>query len=362
MRAATLAFCVVGIYGCFLLWGYFQEKLTTTDYGPVDPETKKGPRFHFFIFMNLIQSLIACGCAAVYAAVRHVDLSVGHMSWNLRGLYMLVGLTSCVASPIGYSSLKFINFPTMTLSKSCKLVPVMAVQVLLYRKRYPLYKYASVALITLGIFMFFLNQPEKEGKAVSNSLWGVFLVVLNLLLDGFTNSTEDVIFKEHRTSATQLMFFLNLAQAFLMILWLLNPWNSELFDVLSFFSSYPESLYDLVVFSLAGALGQTIIFFTLEQFGSLTLVTITVTRKLFSIVLSVISFGHSLSSVQQVCVLVVFLGIFLESFLKDKNHHTHSHSHSHSRSHSHGHEHSPPSSPLGPLKPHASEKFYDKTE
>lgn len=337
-----LAICVGGIYGCFLAWGYLQEKLTTTDYRDGTIKRKGGggssssglgggageppALFEFFIFMNLIQSLIACCCAAVYASFKGVDLSAARVPRDLGLLYLSVGLTSALASPFGYSSLAYINFPTLTLSKSCKLVPVMAVQVLVYRKRYPWYKYLSVALITAGVSSFFLLQPSKGDDFAANSLYGLLLVTANLLLDGFTNSTEDVIFSRHRISSTQLMFFLNLAQAFLMALYLLNPWNPELSAVFHFFTAYPQSLVDLLVFSLAGALGQMVVFFTLEQFGALTLVTITVTRKLFSIVLSIVAFQHHMSLAQIVSVCVVFFGIGLEAVMKERQPHK-SHGH-----------------------------------
>ena len=343
-----LGFCVIGIYSCFLVWGYLQEKLTTTDYSKLDGTPGGVAKFDFFIFMNLVQSLIACACAAGYAAFKGVDLSLSGMDWNLGRLYLVVGLTSALASPIGYSALQFLNFPTVTLSKSCKLVPVMLVQVVVYRKPYPMYKYLSVALITLGVSSFFLLQPTKGSDFATNSLYGILLITTNLLLDGFTNSTEDVIFKNYKSNSTQLMFFLNLAQSFLMALWLLNPFNPELVDVFRFFQAHPQSLFDLVIFSLAGAMGQTAVFLTLEQFGSLTLVTITVTRKLFSIVLSVVAFGHQVSVYQVFSVLVVFFGIGMEAFMKQTRHHSHGpgdnhnhgHNHSHNDSHSHSHSHS----------------------
>ena len=52
---------------------------------------------------------------------------------------------------------------------------------------------------------------------------------------------------------------------------------------------------------------------TLESFGSLVLVTVTVTRKMFSILLSVVWFGHHLSLGQWCSVGLVFVAIVWES-------------------------------------------------
>lgn len=48
------------------------------------------------------------------------------------------------------------------------------------------------------------------------------------------------------------------------------------------------------MYALTGALGQLFIFETLEAFGSLTLVMITVTRKLFTMIVRTISLRASI--------------------------------------------------------------------
>ena len=55
--------------------------------------------------------------------------------------------------------------------------------------------------------------------------------------------------------------------------------------------------------------------YTLSKFGSLTLVTTTVTRKMFSMVLSVVAFGHSLSMAQWGGIGLVFGGIGGEAYM-----------------------------------------------
>ena len=49
-----------------------------------------------------------------------------------------------------------------------------------------------------------------------------------------------------------------------------------------------------MLFSVLSALGQNFILMTLYRFDSLVLTTITTTRKFFTILASVVWFGHSL--------------------------------------------------------------------
>ena len=119
---------------------------------------------------------------------------------------------------------------------------------------------------------------------------------------------------------------MNLFSSLIMLLYLsLNPWSNELLQGLQFITTHPGVLQDILIFSFTGSLGQLFIFYTLQRFGSLSLVTVTVTRKMFSILLSVFWFGHSLNWSQwlvlvilslyhRLAVGVVFAGIGLEGY------------------------------------------------
>ncbi|KAL2164569.1 hypothetical protein VTH06DRAFT_3786 [Thermothelomyces fergusii] len=52
---------------------------------------------------------------------------------------------------------------------------------------------------------------------------------------------------------------------------------------------------------------------TLSTFSSVLLVTVTVTRKMFTMILSVVAFGHRLSQMQWLGVALVFGGIGVEA-------------------------------------------------
>lgn len=59
-------------------------------------------------------------------------------------------------------------------------------------------------------------------------------------------------------------------------------------------------------------MGQIFIFWTIREFDSLTLSTITTTRKFFTIVASVFFHGNVLAPWQWVAVGVVFSGLAIE--------------------------------------------------
>lgn len=106
----------------------------------------------------------------------------------------------------------------MVLGKSCKLVPVMLMNVLLYRRRFAPHKYLVVTMVTLGITMFMGFGKEKPSKSKNNGaelsaytqLIGIAYLLINLAIDGATNSTQDEIFARYRVTGQQMMFWINL--------------------------------------------------------------------------------------------------------------------------------------------------------
>lgn len=197
------------------------------------------------------------------------------------------------AAPFGFAALSHISYPAMVLAKSCKLVPVMVMNVLLYRRAFARHKYVVVALVTVGITMFMgfggeggkKHGVKDEGHQTTwHSIIGMLYLLINLILDGATNSTQDEIFARYKVTGQQMMFWINLLctllTTFISVLPLphipvLHPskgGEAELKTALAFVRNHPTIVYPLVQFALTGALGQLFIFETLQHFGSLTLV------------------------------------------------------------------------------------------
>lgn len=84
---------------------------------------------------------------------------------------------------------------------------------------------------------------------------------------------------------------------------------------------HPEVLLNIVLFSLASAIGQIFIFYTITLFGPLTCSIFTTTRKFFTILASVIIFGNALLTRQWFGVVLVFVGLAVDSYL-GKSHST----------------------------------------
>ncbi|KAH7926452.1 UDP-galactose transporter, partial [Leucogyrophana mollusca] len=384
-----LGLCVSGVYAMFLLWAIAQERLSVP-FQSIDG--KSNDKFKSALFLGTCQSILSSLSALVYifiraksgstlssllgldapapatangsaktnGSVKHngssntkvfinghkqpAKVPAGSPSSSHRKILLLRYLQCStfitLAAPFGFAALSFITYPTMVLGKSCKLVPVMLMNVLLYRRRFAPHKYVVVGLVTLGISVFMGFGNERPKKATNNDeqtpygqLIGIAYLLINLILDGATNSTQDEMFTRYKVSGQQMMFWINafctllsatlgtLPLPYIPVLHPSSGAQSEFASAIAFVRSHPSIILPLVQFSLTGALGQLFIFETLQHFGSLTLVTITLTRKMFTMILSVVVYNHKLTPGQWLGAAIVFAGISVEALVKRKDVH-----------------------------------------
>jgi solute carrier family 35 (UDP-galactose transporter), member B1 len=88
--------------------------------------------------------------------------------------------------------------------------------------------------------------------------------------------------------------------------------SSEIVSAVNFCKKFPEVQQHLLLFCLCAAVGQCFIFYLIKEFGSLVNVTITITRKFFSILISVVLFAHPVAYWQWFGIVSVFAGLMYQ--------------------------------------------------
>jgi solute carrier family 35 (UDP-galactose transporter), member B1 len=329
-----------------LSWALLQERITKTPYHS-HPSIHLVPNppaeyFRFSIVLNTVQSFFASLVGAIYLlssnSKKKTSPAGALPSSAILLPLVLISITSSLASPFGYASLAHVDYLTFVLAKSCKLLPVMFLHLTLFQKRYPMYKYLVVFAVTGGVALFTISHPVSASKsakgAQQSSLYGLALLGINLLFDGLTNTVQDHIFtspeRYGKFTGPQMMVAQNIISTWMTISYLLiTPQvpvsmlpemaaesTNELVMALNFLQRHPSVLYDVLGFAACGAIGQVFIFATLERFSSLLLVTVTVTRKMLTMLLSVLWFGKRLTPGQWAGVGLVFAGVGGEGFME----------------------------------------------
>jgi len=238
-----------------------------------------------------VQSTSACVFA--YAATK-VCGHTRNAEWR-RSEWLLVVVPYFCSHYFGLASLKHLSYPVHVTFKSCKAIPVVIGERLFTSKIHPLGKTLGVLAMSVGVLLFFLGDASKvRSVKKSTSLLGVLLVSLALLADGMYAGAQASLVR--KSSEFVLMFRMNLYQSLLSLLFLGRP-------------PLPSALVlrDLLAFAVCKALGTLCVYRLLRECGTLPVATVTTLRKVLTVALSVLAFGHSLTSAQHVALSLVFL-------------------------------------------------------
>lgn len=303
-NAIKLIVCVVGIQGSFLTWGVLQEKIMTKQYG--DPNN--GARFvnsEFLVFMNRVVALLLAGFY-IYCTGN-----------NFNGpfyKYSFCSLSNICSSWCQYEALKFVSFPTQVLVKTSKMIPVMIMGKFVSKKVYAYYEYFIAILISLGVSLFLLSSTSERHASAATTVSGLLLMLGYMAFDSFTSNWQSQLYSDYKISSMQMMFNINVFSSVLTAMPLII--SGGLFYSFAFIQSFPAFGKDCIIMSMASAVGQIFLYFTIAEFGPLVFTTIMVTRQMVSILLSCMIYGHTISSQSGFGVIIVFTALLFQIYAK----------------------------------------------
>lgn len=299
--------CFFGVFFSYLVYGFTQEKIAKTKFD--------GEQFKFFGFLVFIQCIMNATMAAVACRIMGIKLTMRPV--NMYSMLSCSYMGSMLASN---SSLAYISYPMQVLGKSCKPIPVLLLGVLIGRKKYHISKFFNVLLIVAGValFMFIKKADKKTSESDLSFGLGEVLLLVSLTLDGVTGAIQDRLKSHVKITPYGMMFSVNIWSIFILGIGLLT-FTNQCSDALGFISRHPEVIYNIIEFGVTSAIGQIFIYQTIAHFGPLTCSIITTTRKFFTILASVVIFGHSLILRQWMGVSLVFLGLSLDIYFSNRD-------------------------------------------
>jgi UDP-galactose transporter B1 len=161
--------------------------------------------------------------------------------------------------------------------------------------KYTLREYLSVAAIIAGTCIVSLGK--KSGPA--SSTLGILFIVLSLACDGVTGGVQNRLKMKTKERGVNpkpydFMFWTNLymgitAAAFSVVI-------GEIGSGVNFCLNNPVIFEKILKFAVCSAIGQSFIFYTIANFDPLVCTTVTTTRKVFSVLLSIFLNGHAMSN------------------------------------------------------------------
>lgn len=366
----TLSFiwCFIGLQLSYLVWGVLQEKIMTTEYQVTNELVEKQKHldspsgnsrsqysvitFHdsqFLVFINRVIAFILSIVALVYNRPRKSQLYSGKQTHHHQEPikpqaplyeYVYCSLSNILSSWCQYEALKYVNFPTQVLSKSCKIIPVMLMSKIMLHKRYQYKDYFFALLLSLGMFIFLINQPGTTKPMVGQSfdnltttnipvasgqlqhvygphfnelskqvrssalISGLIILALYLAFDSFTSNWQQSLFTRYGISNWQMMAATNFYSILLTLTSLHQLGNLK--PAFKLLASSRPLLIDCFLMSVMSSVGQLFVYYTIKKFGSVIFAVMMTLRQFLAILLSCAIYGHRLTLGSSVGIMLVF--------------------------------------------------------
>merc|ERR1719254_244573 len=147
--------------------------------------------------------------AVLYAVIMATSKSEGFAPAAPWWKFLAVSLSNVFASMCQYEALKFVSFPVQMLGKSFKMMPVMCWGMVISGKRYGLMEWLVALCITGGVTEFLMTGSISSSHHTGTSWKGLVLLLVFLVLDGFTSTFQEKLFKEHKTTKYNQMMYIN---------------------------------------------------------------------------------------------------------------------------------------------------------
>eukprot|EP00419_Tripos_fusus_P000087 CAMPEP_0172685278 /NCGR_PEP_ID=MMETSP1074-20121228/20128_1 /TAXON_ID=2916 /ORGANISM="Ceratium fusus, Strain PA161109" /LENGTH=321 /DNA_ID=CAMNT_0013504393 /DNA_START=35 /DNA_END=1000 /DNA_ORIENTATION=- len=312
MGLLQLAVGVLGIYAAFLYYGSLQEDVLTY-------ASATGEKFKYSWFLQILEAtanvILGGICMLLFEGVRAVP----------QVPYLISGALQVCAKYCTTSAMVFgVSFPVATLGKSSKMVPVMIGSLLIGNAKYSVREYIHVALIVGGTAMVSMAKKAKPGSPSSGL--GLCFLVAALACDGIVGGTQKrlkaaLAAKGMKERNFEMQFMTNLYMALTAVIFTFIM--GEFQPGWKFCMENPAIFKNILQFAACSAVGQAFIFFVISTFDPLVCTTVTTTRKVFSVLYSILMKGHQMNAQGWTGVSMACGGILLEleeKYSKNKKH------------------------------------------
>ncbi|CAG5130501.1 unnamed protein product [Candidula unifasciata] len=304
--AVRLVSCFAGLQISYLTWGVLQERIMTIEYGY--SEDQPGEFFKDSQFLVFVNRILAFMIALLVVFFRPQPPHTAPLY-----KYSFSSFSNIMSSWCQYEALKFVSFPTQVLAKASKVIPVMLMGKVVSKKTYQYHEYVTALMISVGLSMFLLTSGDvtRHRDSVTTTS-GLIMLVGYMLFDSFTSNWQDELFHKYKMSSIQMMAGVNMFSCLLTSISLIE--QGGFIDSAAFMIRHPEFLFDAIILSICSAVGQLFIFYTISQYGAVVFVIIMTIRQGFAILLSCVIYGHPVTVIGVLGILVIFAALFLRIY------------------------------------------------
>lgn len=275
-------FIVGGIYSSFSWMAISQEKYFN------------GGGIPFPFIQTLVVYILAICMAAPIKYMIFKDYTTVIPAKNS----IVIGVAVVMSQALSLYGFSRVSFFIGNMIKSSKTLATLVYRLVTldfaYIQQLKMTTKISVVLITIGIIAFNLAKPSKKDK--ETDVLGFACLFVALFIDAFyTNKQTDVI-KNFKPTIMDLQISLSAGSVLGSCIGLLG--KSEFKEATAYFMSNPEAFQLFLTTCITVTVGQFFIYACIHEYGGLRLTMITGSRKILTVVLSMIIFNHEMNNIQ----------------------------------------------------------------
>ncbi|KAG5674690.1 hypothetical protein PVAND_004642 [Polypedilum vanderplanki] len=238
--------------------------------------------------------------------------------------YVLLVVMFFVSSVLNNYALNFnISVPLLMIFRSGSLMANMVLGIIILNKSYDMWKYLSVILITIGIFICTIasgsdikkSQNENESSSFFWWLFGVFLLSLALFISARMGLYQEVMYKKRGKHANEALFYTHLLPLPIFLLMGKNIYNHFEIALQSKLTEIPIigiSIHSQIAFLILNFVSHYIcvssVYTLTSECTSLTVTMVITLRKFASLLFSIIYFRHPFTFTHWLGTILIIIG------------------------------------------------------
>lgn len=287
----AFAKCAGALLASYITWGIAQERIMTQDYD--------GQRFQWPAVLVFVNRLVASTFASYFVSQQTTPFFK----------FSVASFTNVVSSLCQYTALQYTVFPVVVVFKSLKMIPVLIVGRVFFKKKYNYKAYVLALALAAGVALCLFSRVKTYNDEFL--MTGVVLLLGYVFFDAMTSQWQSHIFKTFSTPPLEMMYGINTCSViFTGILIFLT---GQLDASINFVMQHPTFLLHLAGLCLPAVIGQWFIFKTIEHHGAAAFAMVMTARQAFSLIASCIIFGHHFDWIAIVGFVVVIAVLFIKT-------------------------------------------------
>ncbi|GAA93841.1 uncharacterized protein L969DRAFT_92244 [Mixia osmundae IAM 14324] len=302
----------------YSMYGVLQEKIMKTEYGA---RQERFTSSSVLVLCNRLLSLTVGVLLTIMPRKRNSTLSDDSTSMlaalapqSAWTAYAAVAGCNFLSTFSQYEALKYVSFTAQSIAKCSKMVPVLLVGALVYKKAHKTREWVAGATVLLGCACFVVSRPASaqtshHGAAASgeSTVWtaacGMLLLLSYLFFDAMTSTTQESVFGKMPVAAKanpfarggpiiDQMIYVNICSAAIAFCACIASVKANLLPSLALIVSTPALAFDVLMLSMTATCGLIVLFNTIALYGALTSAMIMTLRQFISIILNAALFGN----------------------------------------------------------------------